>query len=125
MDIPTKQYTYIQDLIVDTVKAVTQLDATVHIAVLYKEISQITVTQLDTTVHSAVLYKEISQITVTQLDTTVHSAVLYKEISQIKHNKHFTQKTIKYNKQIRRKLIKIIITKADESRTVVVIDKDV
>jgi hypothetical protein len=76
---PTKRY--IQDLMIDTVKAVTHLDPAVHIAVSYKE------------------------------------------ISQTKHNKHFTQKTIKYNKQIRRKLIKIIITKTDKGIAVVVIDK--
>jgi hypothetical protein len=35
---------------------------------------------------------------VTHLDTTIHIALWHKKISQIKHNKHFTQNAIKYNK---------------------------
>jgi hypothetical protein len=44
---------------------------------------------------------------VTHLDPAVRIAVSYNEISQIKnqYNKHFTEKAIKYNKQIPRKLI--------------------
>jgi len=35
---------------------------------------------------------------VTQSDTTIHIALSHKKISEMKHNKHFTQKTIKHNK---------------------------
>ena len=61
------------------------------------------------------------------LDTTIHIAVSHKKMSQIKKSNTtniLRKRQLQIIKQIRRKLIKIITTKADKGRTVVITDKD-